>query len=83
MTLEEAVDDYSGVVYYESIYSSIVLAGYPESIRNGRCEFATIGSEDTEKDMLSDYGKTWRCWTSWPTDEQRKMVKWDDESGSD
>lgn len=25
---------------------------------------------------LSAYGKTWRCWTSRPTDEQRKAVKW-------
>ena len=24
------------------------------------------------------YGKTWRCWSSKPTDEQRKAVKWDD-----
>ena len=24
------------------------------------------------------YGKRWRCWTSRPTDEQRKAVKWDD-----
>lgn len=23
------------------------------------------------------YGKTWRCWTSRPTDEQREAVKWD------
>ena len=23
------------------------------------------------------YGKRWRCWTSRPTDEQRKAVKWD------
>lgn len=23
------------------------------------------------------YGKTWRCWTARPTDEQRKAVKWD------
>lgn len=26
---------------------------------------------------LDDYGKTWRCWTSKPTDEQREAVKWD------
>ena len=26
---------------------------------------------------LDDYGKTWRCWTSRPTDEQREAVKWD------
>lgn len=24
-----------------------------------------------------DYGKTWRCWTSRPTDEQREAVKWE------
>lgn len=24
-----------------------------------------------------DYGKTWRCWTSRPTDEQREKVKWE------
>ena len=23
-----------------------------------------------------DYGITWRCWTSRPTDEQREAVKW-------
>ena len=25
-----------------------------------------------------DYGKEWRCWTSRPSDEQMKAVKWDD-----
>jgi hypothetical protein len=25
----------------------------------------------------SGYGKTWRCWTSRPTDEQREKVKWE------
>lgn len=25
---------------------------------------------------LEDYGRTWRCWTSLPTDEQRKAVEW-------
>ena len=28
--------------------------------------------------MLSkEYGKTWRCWSAKPTDEQRKAVKWE------
>lgn len=26
---------------------------------------------------IKSYGKTWRCWTSRPTDEQRRAVKWD------
>lgn len=25
-----------------------------------------------------NYGKTWRCWSAKPTDEQRRDVKWDD-----
>ena len=25
-----------------------------------------------------DYGITWRCWTSRPTDKQREAVKWDE-----
>lgn len=24
-----------------------------------------------------NYGQTWLCWTSRPTDEQRKAVKWE------
>lgn len=26
----------------------------------------------------TQYGKTWRCWSSKPTDEQRKKVQWDE-----
>ena len=26
---------------------------------------------------VDGYGEDWRCWTSRPTDEQRKAVKWD------
>lgn len=26
------------------------------------------------------YGKTWRCWSSKPTEEQREAVKWDGEA---
>lgn len=36
-----------------------------------------IGKDDTEL-SLAAYGKVWRCWTSQPTDEQRKVVKWGD-----
>ena len=32
-----------------------------------------------DANLSSDlYGKTWRCWTARPTDEQREAVKWDD-----
>ena len=35
------------------------------------------GSIDVYDLQAIDYGKCWRCWTSRPTDEQRKAVKWE------
>lgn len=29
-----------------------------------------------KRNYLSEYGKTWRCWSSRPTDEQREAVQW-------
>ena len=26
---------------------------------------------------VREYGRTWRCWSSRPTDEQRRAVKWE------
>ncbi len=37
-----------------------------------------LGEDDYIRGMWENYGKTWRCWTARPTDEQRKTVKWDD-----
>lgn len=34
-----------------------------------------VGKDDTEL-SLAVYGKVWRCWTSRPTDEQRKIASW-------
>ena len=40
------------------------------------CSTTVVHKRQTSGD--SEYGKTWRCWTAKPTDEQRKAVKWDD-----
>lgn len=37
-----------------------------------------ITYHDIRKFECSEYNQTWRCWTSRPTDEQRKAVKWND-----
>lgn len=29
------------------------------------------------KYMPEDYGKTWRCWSAKPTEEERKEAEWD------
>lgn len=36
-----------------------------------------LGEDDYIRGMWENYGKTWRCWTARPTDEQRRAVKWD------
>jgi hypothetical protein len=37
---------------------------------------ASMGKQRVNADY-EYYGKTWRCWTSVPTEEQRESVKWD------
>ena len=50
-------------------------------IRSGVCAWIIddeVRELPGEADLSSDlYGKTWRCWTSRPTDEQREAVKWE------
>lgn len=42
------------------------------------CDEKWIGWEDLTIDQLCKYGKKWRCWTSRPSDEQRKAAAWDE-----
>ena len=61
--------EFDGVIT-PALRTSKEREGYRESY------FATqqLGGEWMRWD---DYGITWRCWTSRPTNEQRKMVKWE------
>jgi len=38
--------------------------------------FDAIGSSKEGGYFLRNYGVTWRCWTSRPTDEQREVTPW-------
>ena len=42
-------------------------------------ELNTFGREVEFEPDNEEYGKTWRCWSARPTEEQRKAVKWDDD----
>lgn len=50
-------------------------------IRGGVCVWIVddeVRGLPGEADLSSDlYGKTWRCWTSRPTDEQREAIPWE------
>lgn len=79
MTLEELCL-WDGSFMLETIVGDIGWASYfGEYDQYGDiiCRIVDIdgGVNDRYKSM---YGFKWRCWTSRPTDEQRKAVKWDD-----
>jgi len=39
-------------------------------------ELELIGTSRRAFMLANEYGKTWRCWSSKPTDEQREAAKW-------
>ena len=53
---------------------------YKDSYYNG-CEMiavlATTATMEDWEEKESEYGRTWRCWSSRPTDEQMEAVKWE------
>ena len=46
--------------------------------KNTNFSFDFITLEGRARLLGAEYNKEWRCWTSRPTDEQRKAAKWDD-----
>lgn len=86
MALEEVLAmKFDDVVYVEvvpthAVLSAIVLDVIPKlpEIGIGVVQFRHAPTWNGINNAdLSYYGKTWRCWTSRPTDEQRKVVKWE------
>lgn len=47
----------------------------------GRLDRARKRTEPTHYYIKEEYGKTWRCWLTHPTDEERKDVAWEEYDG--
>ena len=45
--------------------------------KNTNFSFDFITLEGHARLLGTDYNMEWRCWTARPTEEQRKMVKWE------
>lgn len=83
MTLEEvkemkrlticAVEQRSKVIKntFNAEYGGIVTLGNENFL-----DFGLYGETNRYRRTESGYGKTWRCWTSRPTDEQREAIPW-------
>ena len=80
MTLEEITKaevvwtEYSRFLFENA--EMIELPHHPLKKEDKTWDFQTSTYEVTE--FLDEYGKTWRCWTSRPTDEQREATPWND-----
>lgn len=64
-------------------YRAINFGQYADCYMHNDSKKAAIfftGNAVTHQYELADYGKTWRCWNTRPTYEQRKAVKWNDEN---
>ena len=79
MTLEEVRhlrSLYDGAVWLEAL--SGLFPALPEICMSNITFFVAIPLSNYRGYFDNEYyGKTWRCWTARPTDEQRRAVKWE------
>ena len=85
LTLEEMFElRFDDVVYFEALRTNFVIGGIIIDVipRMPNGEIGLVQFRHTQEPLnnadLEFYGKTWRCWSARPTDEQREVVKWDE-----
>lgn len=82
MTLEELEDALDTVVWLDIPNTKNLADGYSlimaYSHKNGFIFLESPFGDNPSQDRFEykDYGITWRCWTSRPTDEQREATPW-------
>jgi len=75
MTLTET-KTMNAPVFFE-IKSGVIYDWVIRCNANEKYVFFAIRNGTIQIYRVDRYGISWRCWTSRPTDEQRKAVKWD------
>lgn len=86
LTFEEVRDHYSVPVSKLQLqryndYAEDIKPLYFEFPNNDGFEVHWRGYDKVStylREWIKDYGRTWRCWTDKPTDEQRKAEPWKD-----
>lgn len=80
LTLNElrALYDTDHFVWVEDNGDDDCFDGYAEvDIYKEKVELFEFGNEVQWEPDNDNYGKTWRCWSSRPTDEQREVAPWE------
>ena len=76
MKLEEVTEDRPDVVWFDDRNYKLT---YPAFVSNGEVTgwVVSLSKGCLERhDHIDGYGKTWRCWTSRPSDEVRRVTPW-------
>ena len=82
MTLEEVEDALDSVVWvdkplFDNLSSEYALIdSYSRKLQIVELCYPFYDKDYRERSDYATYGKTWRCWTSRPTDEQREATPW-------
>ena len=88
MTLEEVEDALDTVVWVDrplidnTSDEYALIDAYSRKTQIVELRYPFCDKDYRERADYATYGKTWRCWTSRPTDEQRDAVKWDGKAGT-
>ena len=79
-TMEEVRDVVNYGFIEVATYSGTYMYAIPAIIDN--CDKwrtdLVFGTDDIEPHEWDEYGKTWRCWNMYPTEEERKAVGWNE-----
>ena len=75
LTLEEVQNDCPDYVYLETSTGWLGYCIKDEGESDKYVGYLVYGFDEYFIERWKEYGKTWRCWTAMPTDEQRKAVK--------
>lgn len=78
MTWEEAMMDDFYLEMRDGAYLDNALNEFAVDMPDDGHIIMTVHNHDGLRLERDDYGKTWRCWSRRPTDEERKAAEWDD-----
>ena len=77
LTLEELSDwDGAVMVEYTGTFNNPMFEWLLYQVQHNQDVMFSNHNRSNIVFDANDYGKGWRCWTSRPTDEQRKAVTW-------
>lgn len=78
MKFEQTADGAVYIEYAKEEKISYALFDPDNHTYAGMVMYHEFGSASRHYTQIDGYGKYWRCWTTYPTDEERAAAPWED-----